>query len=211
MEPKDYRILLAEKGIEEIKRLSNSLRIPRRKDFVAKVEEISSKLQVVKYSYMPAEEVAKLEELLQISEIASKLRKEIQQSDFQGITADYWLEYMEKLPELMNRGEIKKVYEALRFFSGEVISKRKLERLWLCIVDCGLKLEVVTNSEALTSGKRVVAYLPPRRFGEIVSRGMFVDAVVDKKGELSIEEIRKVSKSLGEVESLLISMLSGKS
>ncbi|MEM4508648.1 MAG: RNA-binding protein, partial [Archaeoglobaceae archaeon] len=63
MEPKDYRIQLAEKGIEEIKRLSNSLRIPKRKEFMAKIEEIASALQIVKFSYMPAEEVAKLEEL----------------------------------------------------------------------------------------------------------------------------------------------------
>ncbi|MEM2189848.1 MAG: RNA-binding protein [Archaeoglobaceae archaeon] len=211
MEPKDYRIQLAEKGIEEIKRLSNSLRIPKRKEFMARIEEIASALQIVKFSYMPAEEVAKLEELKKIADLASKLRKEIQQNDFAGITADYWLEYTEKLPELMKRGEIAKIYEAVRFFAGDVISKRKLDRLWLCLVDCGFKLEVITNSEALTSGRRVVALLPPRKFGEIVSRGMFVDAVADKKGELSVEEIRKISKNLGEVESILISLLSSKS
>lgn len=78
MEPKDYRILLAEKGIEEIQRLSNSLKIPKRKEFLAKIEEIASDLQIVKYSYIPAEEVAKLEELKKISDLASKLRKETQ-------------------------------------------------------------------------------------------------------------------------------------
>lgn len=211
MEPKDYRIQLAERGIEEIKRLSNSLKIPKRKEFLAKIEEIATNLQIVKYSYMPAEEVAKLEEQKKIAELASKLRKEVQQNDLAGITADYWLEYIEKLPELMKRGEIAKIYEAVRFFAGEVISKRKIDRLWLCLVDCGFKLEVITNSEALTSGKRIVAYLPPRKFGEIVSRGMFVDATIDKKGELSIEEIRRISRALGEVESILISLLSSKS
>ncbi|MCS7130140.1 MAG: RNA-binding protein [Archaeoglobaceae archaeon] len=210
MEPKDYRILLAEKGVEEIKKLSNSLRILKRKEFIAKIEEISAKLQTVKYSYMPAEEVAKLEEILKISEISSKLRKEIQQRDLQGLTADYWLEYLENLPELMKRGEIMKIYEAIRFFSGDVLSKRKLDRLWLCLFDCGFKLEVVTNSEALAVGRRVVAYLPPRKFGEVISRGMFVEATLEKKGELSIEEIRKISRSLGEVEALLISLLSSK-
>ncbi|MDK2795280.1 MAG: hypothetical protein PWQ22_906 [Archaeoglobaceae archaeon] len=40
---------------------------------------------------------------------------------------------------------------------------------------------------------------------------MFVDVSIGKKGELSIEEIRKISKSLGEVESILISLLSSKS
>ncbi|TDA26631.1 MAG: RNA-binding protein [Archaeoglobi archaeon] len=210
MEPRDFRILLAERGIEELKKVSNSLRIPKRKEFVANLGEIEAKLQVVKYSYMPAEEVAKLEELLKISEMASKLRKDIQQSDFYGITAHYWLEYIEKLPELMKRGEIQKVYEAIRFFSGDVLSKRKTGNLWLCLVDCSFKLEVVTNSEELTKGNRVVSYLPPRKFGDFVSRGMFVDASLGKKGELGIDEIRKISKSLGEVESLLISLLSQK-
>ncbi|MDK2795279.1 MAG: uncharacterized protein PWQ22_907 [Archaeoglobaceae archaeon] len=104
MEPRDYRILLAEKGVEELKRISNSLRVQRRKEFVARIGEIETKLQVVKYSYMPAEEVAKLEELLAIADMASKMRKEIQQNDFNGITAEYWLEYIEMLPELMKRG-----------------------------------------------------------------------------------------------------------
>ncbi|MCS7143528.1 MAG: RNA-binding protein [Archaeoglobaceae archaeon] len=210
MEPRDYRILLAEKGVEEIKKLSNSLKIPKRKDFMAKIDEISASLQTIKYSYMPAEDISKLEEVLKISEIASKLRKEIQQKDLQGLTADYWLEYIEKLPELMKRGEITKIYEAIRFFAGEVLSKRKIDRLWLCLFDCGFKLEVITNSETLAMGKRIVAYIPPRKFGEVISRGMFVEAVLDKKGELSVEEIRKISKSFGEVEALLISLLSSK-
>lgn len=210
MEPKDFRILLAERGIEELKRISNSLRIPKRKEFVANLGEIEANLQVVKYIYMPAEEVAKLEELLKISEMASKLRKDIQQNDFNGITAHYWLEYLEKLPELMKRGEIQKVYEAIRFFSGDVVSKRKIGNLWLCIVDCGFKIEVITNTEDLAKGNRVVSYLPPRKFGDFVSRGMFVDASLGKKGELGIDEIRKISKSLGEVESLLISLISQK-
>lgn len=211
MEPRDYRILLAEKGVEELKRISNSLRVQRRKEFVARIGEIETNLQVVKYSYMPAEEVAKLEELLAIADIASKMRKEIQQNDFNGITAEYWLEYIEMLPELMKRGEIQKIFEAIRFFSGDVVSKRKIGNLWLCLVDCGFKLEVVTNSEELAKGNRVVSYLPPRKFGDFVSRGMFVDVSIGKKGELSIEEIRKISKSLGEVESILISLLSSKS
>jgi len=88
MEPKDFRILLAERGIQELNRISNSLRIPKRKEFVANLGEIEAKLPVVKYSYMPAEEVAKLEELLKISEIAFKLRKDIQQNDFNGITTE---------------------------------------------------------------------------------------------------------------------------
>lgn len=211
MEPKDYRILLAEKGLDEIKKISNSLRIPKRKEFIAKLEEIGSKLQIVKFSYMPAEQVAKLDELIIISELASKLRKEIQQNDFQGLTADYWLEYIEEMPNLMKRGEITKIYEAIRFFAGDVISKRKIDRFWLCLVDCGFKFEVITNSETLATGKRVVAYLPPRKFGEIVSRGMFVEASLNKKGELSIEDIRGLSKSFREVESILISLISSKS
>ena len=52
-----------------------------------------------------------------------------------------------------------------------------------------------------------MSYLPPRQFGKAVSEGMFVDASLNKKGELGLEEIRSISASLGEVEAVLLSLL----
>lgn len=205
MEPNDFRLLLAERGVNEIRRSLNALKIQKRKDFALKIEEIASKLQGIKYCYMPAEEVAKLEDVLEISRISRELESIVQQRDFSALTAKYWLEYLEKLPELIGRGEISKPFEAIRFFSGDIIARRKEGDLWFCVFDCGLRLEIATNTDF--RGRKVVSYLPPRKFGSFISQGMFVDAELSKKGELTIEEIRNISEKLKEVESVLMSII----
>lgn len=81
--------------------------------------------------------------------------------DYNTIAANYWLEYMEKLPELMQRGEINKAYEAIRFLAGEINSRSEFDGLWLCIFDYGERLEIVTNKESFKPRKKVVvSYLP---------------------------------------------------
>ncbi|NOY11783.1 MAG: RNA-binding protein, partial [Archaeoglobi archaeon] len=52
-----------------------------------------------------------------------------------------------------------------------------------------------------------VSFLPPRQFGDIISEGMFVSARLDKKGELTHEEILSIKDRLGEVESIVLSLL----
>lgn len=207
MEPNDFRFVLAEKGLDEVRKTLNALRIQKRKEFAVKLEEISSKLQSVRYCYMQAEEVAKLDDVLEISKIAGELESAVQQRDFSGLTAKYWLEYLEKLPELIGRGEISRPFEAIRFFSGDIITRRKEGDLWFCVFDCGLRLEIATNADF--RGRKVVSYLPPRKFGGFISQGMFVNAELSKKGELTIEEIRKISGKLKEVESVLMSIVKG--
>ncbi|MEM3478298.1 MAG: RNA-binding protein, partial [Archaeoglobaceae archaeon] len=76
---------------------------------------------------------------------------------------------------------------------------------WFCVFDCGLRLEIATNTDF--RGRKVVSYLPPRKFGSFISQGMFVDAELSKKGELTIEEIRNISEKLKEVESVLVSII----
>ncbi|MFN3384387.1 MAG: RNA-binding protein [Archaeoglobaceae archaeon] len=205
MEPNDFRLILADKGINEIKRLLNALKTQKRREMALKLEEIASKLQGVRYCYMPAEEVAKLDEVLEISRTAEELKSFIGQRDFSGVTTKYWLEYLEKLPELMGRGEITKVFEAIRFFSGDIVTRKKEGDLWLCVFDCGSRLEIATNTDF--KGRKVVSYLPPRRFGSFISQGMFVDAEFGKKGELTLEEIRSISEKLREVETVLVSIM----
>ncbi len=206
----DFRILLAEKGVSELGRIANSLKVPGKKKLVSLLNTLSSEIQNVKYCYLNSSDILDFESFKRVVSLAESMRGMLpEEKSFNEITADYWLEYIQNLPMLMKRGEISKVYEAIRFFSGEIVSKSAVDNLWLCIVDCGRRLEVVTNSAELASRKAVVvSYLPPRRFGEAISRGMFVDAAFDKKGELSIEDIRSISNKLGEVEAVVVELLS---
>lgn len=204
----DFRILLAEKGIEEVLRISQSLQIQGRKKVVETLKSMASEIQNVRYCYLSAEELLELDSFISIVENAKAIRDTLPESrDYSNILASYWLEYLAKLPEIMKRGEIKRISEAIRYFAGEIVSRTRFNGLWLCIFDYGDRLEVVTNSEEYRQGKKaVVAYLPPRRFGNTVSRGMFVlqhDRIA-KKGELALEDIRSITKWLGEVESILM-------
>jgi len=207
----DFRILLAEKSIEELLRVSQSLQIPGRKRFIEELKSTSSEIQNVKYCYLSVDELFEFDSFLKIVETARSLKDMLPDSkDYNTALADYWLEYIAHLPELMKRGEIERIGEAIRYFAGEIISRSELDGLWLCIFDYGDRLEVVTNSEEYKQGKKaVVAYLPPRRFGKVVSRGMFVlqhDRIA-KKGELDLADIRSIKKWLGEVESILMDLI----
>ncbi|AIG97194.1 MULTISPECIES: RNA-binding protein [Archaeoglobus] len=207
----DFRILLAEKGVEELIRVSQSLQVQGRKKFVEALKSISSELQNVKYCYLSVDELLEFESFLKVVDTASSLRKMLPDSkDYSTAIADYWLEYLAHLPELMKRGEIERIGEAIRYFAGEITSRSGLDGLWLCVFDCGGRLEVVTNSEEYRQGKKaVVAYLPPRRFGKEISRGMFVlqhDRIA-KKGELNLADIKSIRKWLGEVESILTDLI----
>ncbi len=205
----DFRILLAEKGVNELNRIANSLKVPGRKKFVSLLNTLSSEIQNIKYCYLSPADILDFESFKNAVNLAKNMREMLpEEKSFNEITADYWLEYIQSLPELMKRGEISKAYEAIKFFSGEIVSKNKADNLWFCIVDCGRRFEVITNSAELASRDTVVvSYLPPRKFGEFVSRGMFVDASFAKKGELSIEEIRSLTEKLGEVEAVLVELL----
>ncbi len=207
----DFRILMAERGIEELQRVGQSLQIQGRKKFLDAVKVMASEIQSIKYCYLPPEETLQMESLGKVVETASSLRANLTElKDYSTITADYWLEYIEALPKLIERGEISRAYEAIRFFAGEIVSRSELDGLWLCVFDCGERLEIVTNNEEFRQGRKaVVSYLPPKRFGRHVSRGMFVlaDDRIKKKGELTLDEIRSLSRWLGEVEAAVISII----
>ncbi len=207
----DFRILLAEKGVEELLRISQSLQVQGRKKFIDALKTVSSEIQNVKYCYLGVDELLEFESFLRVVDTARNLRGMLPDSkDYNTALADYWLEYLSLLPEMMKRGEIERIGEAIRYFAGEIISRTEMDGLWLCIFDCGERMEVVTNSEEYKQGKKaVVAYLPPRRFGRVVSRGMFVlqhDRIA-KKGELSLADIKSIRKWLGEVESILMDLI----
>jgi hypothetical protein len=206
----DFRILLAERGIKELQKIIPNVKVQRRKELQGDVLRLNSEIQNVKYCYLSPGEIKELDSFKLIVNIAVKLRETLEKAerDFNCLLANYWLEYIEGLPLLMDRGEISRAYEAIRYFSGEILSRTQLNGLWLCVVDCGFRAEVITNSEEFRPKKfAVVSYLPPRRFGNYVSHGMFVDAEIEKRGELSFGEIKSIAEKLGEVESVIVDLI----
>ncbi len=197
----DFRIKLAEKGLKELEKLIQNVKVQRRKDLLIKIKEMSSLIQTLKYSYVSPEEIKEFDEFKKLVNEAKSIRKAINsaEKDFNTIQADYWLEYIEGLPKLMDRGEIDSPCLAVRFFIGDIVNRCEIakDKLWLCLLDCGFRLEVVTNSSEFTTGKRaVVVYLPPRKFGDFISRGMFVSlAENEEKGEIDAETIKKYCKN----------------
>ncbi|ADC65392.1 conserved hypothetical protein [Ferroglobus placidus DSM 10642] len=207
----DFRILIAERGALELEKALQNVKVQKRKELAGLAGKIKNELQVLKYSYMPPDELAKASESIvrTSEEILNALQKA--EEDFNRKIAEYWLNYLISLPDLFKRGEIDKIGFAVRYFSGDVISASKIsDKLWLCVVDCGKRFNVVTNSEKLANSESVVvSYLPPRKFGNVISEGMFVDATFEKKGELSFEEIKSMADKLGEVEAILYQILRG--
>ena len=209
--PNDFRIGLAEKGLAELEKSLINIRLHRRKELVNEVSRMKSEIQIIKYSYMPFEELSEFESVVRISRIARAAMEKVHEAerDFHQVNSRFWLDYLASLPELFRRGEISRVYEAVRYFSGEIVhSVRMEENLWLCSFDCGHRMDVVTNSQEFKAGNMaVVCYLPPRRFGDAISEGMFVLGQTEKRGELSHREILEIKDRLGEVEAVLLEIL----
>ncbi|MEM2070074.1 MAG: RNA-binding protein [Archaeoglobaceae archaeon] len=202
----DFRILMAEKGVLELNRLASSLKIPKKQ--LGLLSTLNSEIQAIKYSYLSPQELMELESLRKLVDVSKDIRSTLKIENYTTKLASYWLEYLEYLPKLLSRGEIQKAYEAVRYFSCKILSRQKLGSLFLCIVEGDKRLEVVTNSEDLAKRQSiVVSYLPPRKFGEFVSGGMFVDASLKKIGELDFEEIRSIKSKLTEVETVLINIV----
>ena len=209
--PDDVRIKLAEKGIGELESAFQNLRIQRRREYLDRIRGMASMINVIKYSFMPSDSLTELDEFKKLLKEAEFLKESLKFVE-NGINlkkADYWTDYLLSLPELILRGDEIKTFEAIRYFSGEITSVEPMNGLYLCLVDCGFRLRVVTNSESFTQGRyAVVAYLPPRTFDGTISEGMFVDVSLDKRGELNPEEIKSIGNALGEVESMIIALIS---
>ncbi len=206
----DFRIALAEKGISEALKLVQNLKVQRRKEIAKEIERMSSEIQNVKYCYLSAEEILEFDSFKMLVDTASKLYDVVEKAefDYSREVVRYWLDYIRNLPLLMARGEINRAFEAVRYFAGEITTRKEIDGLWLCVLDCGFRMEVVTNNDEFRAKKfAVVCHLPPRRFGSYISYGMFVELTGEKKGELELEEIRSL-RNLGEVEAMVISLIS---
>ncbi len=209
----DFRILLAEKALSELEKLFNAIKLQRRREYLRKLKALVGDVQNVKYSYLSPKDLLNFDSFKRIVSTAMEIEEEVKRLEKDPITIQslYWLEYLANLPDLLRRGEISRPFEAIRFFRGEIVSRNKINGLWLCNVDCGFKLNVVTNNDDFKPSKMaLIAYLPPRTFGKsnYLSQGMFVCLSEGEKGEISLDEVRMV-ESLGEVDSIIFELVKG--
>ena len=198
----DYRILLAEKAISNLEKLFNNLKLQKRKEYQKRLKVMLGEIQNIKYSYLSPKNLIEYESFKKLvaeaKEIGGKVRE--LEKDTHVAQAIYWLEYLTSLPQLILRGKISRPSEAIKFFRGEIVSRNKINGLWLCTVDCGFKLTVITNNENFKPGKTaLIALLPPKNFGNYLSEGMFVSFSEGEKGEVEPEIAEEVDSMIYEL------------
>jgi|Deesub1362B_J571_1020462.scaffolds.fasta_scaffold00121_71 hypothetical protein len=207
--PNDFRILLAEKALFELEKLFNAIKLQRRKEYLKKLKTLVGDIQNVKYSYLSPKDLLNFDSFKKIVSTAVEIGEEVKRLEKDPITIQslYWLEYLTNLSDLIRQGEISQPFEAIRFFRGEIVSRNKINDLWLCNADCSFKLNVVANNDDFKPGTMaLIAYLPPRTFGKYLSQGMFVCMSEGEKGEVSLDEVKKM-EGLGEVNSLIYELI----
>ncbi|MEO2240751.1 MAG: hypothetical protein ABGY09_01630 [Euryarchaeota archaeon] len=164
------------------------------------LEEIESKLQELRYSYRPPEQVA--EEL-------SRLKPGLEEAANPEEPDLRWLlEYLEHADRLFGR-EVRDEADAVLCTVCEVLSVREhpeADNLRVTTVGAGDfgRRTVVTNLEDVEEGDSMaLALLPPREFMGVVSEGMFCGRADGDPGEV-IEPPNR-----GEVRSAVMEWLEG--
>ncbi|MBO8183723.1 MAG: RNA-binding protein [Archaeoglobus sp.] len=206
--PNDFRILLSEKAISELEKLFNNLKIQKRKEYQRKFRTLAGEMQNVKYSYLSPKDLIEFESFKNIVQNAEKIKREVKdlEKDNFVVQALYWLDYLTSLPKLILKGRISKPSQAIKFYRGEIVSRSKINGLWVCTVDCGFKLNVITNNETFKPGKiALIALLPPRAFRKYLSEGMFVSLSEGERGEVQAEIIPE--SEVREVDSVILELL----
>ena len=105
--PNDFRIRLAEKGLGELEKSLGNIRLQRRKELLKEVSKLKSEIQIVKYSYMPFEELSEFESVIKISKIAKVIMEKVLEAerDFHQLNSRFWLDYLSFLKSLRS-GEV---------------------------------------------------------------------------------------------------------
>jgi len=196
----DYRILLAEKAIELLKRILSSGRYIQRQERIKALEELEKAekaLMTLKYSYMEKKDLVKSEYMLEIKnsakgvlealggrEWAEKLLERVPKNEHEKLKEmiakiRFVLNILYNLDWRILAGKDGEMAHAVDIRVGKVIATSKhpnADKLLVCRVDLGgSSITVVTNDLRVKEDDRVaVALLPPRNLRGIISEGMFV-------------------------------------
>jgi len=195
--------LLMSKKIGELKRYS----------FENKMEEMLNLLNQIRYSYLPKKELVASEPFSKLIELASELYSWLMEKyrDLVKVQENTvkWLRFvlrniMSLKERILNYPD--KPSSAVQYCFVKVLSvikHPKADKLWLTSVTDGAeKFDVITNDSSVRSNDvLLIAFLPPKEFGGIVSEGMFLGPDGIRKGtekeigaspELSQSEEKKI-------------------
>jgi len=92
------------------------------------------------------------------------------------------------------------LYNGVDCFWGTIIKVEPFNHLKATLVDAKERFDIVTNMDVKENDVLAFAILPPRRFGNYVSEGMFIEA--EPKGT-SGEQATPTDKGRGAIESVL--------
>ncbi len=97
-------------------------------------------------------------------------------------------------------GREPKLYSGVDCFWGTIIKVGPFNHLRATLTDAKERFSIVTNMNVKEKDVMAFAILPPRRFGDYVSEGMFIEA--ESKG-ISGEQAVPTSRGKGAIESVL--------
>ncbi len=97
-------------------------------------------------------------------------------------------------------GREPKLYSGVDCFWGTIIKVEPFDHLRATLVDAKERFSIVTNMNVKEKDVLAFAILPPRRFNEYVSEGMFIEA---KPNGVSGEQAVPTDRGKGAIESIL--------
>ncbi|RLF73153.1 MAG: tRNA-binding protein [Thermoplasmata archaeon] len=233
----DPRILLAERTCRYFENILANAKLPGRWDRRGALEalkKISSKVQEMKFSYIPPAELSRSEMAAEIQKKTARILEclggegwaerflEAAKREERGRVEEhisrirFSLNILYNLPARLALGEVSEPAYAVDIRAGRILSASAhpgRKELTLCKVSMGRALTVITNVKGVEEGATyAISLLPPRRIGGVLSEGMFLGS---EDGLLKVEKgegelLRRVEdKYLKEVRREVLTFIRG--
>lgn len=211
----DPRILMAERVCRYLENTLVNAKLPGqwdRRGALEALKRISSTVQEMKYSYLPPGQLARSEMSAGVQRGATLIleslggegwverflnaarRDERERVEEHTSRIRFSLNIFYNPPSRLALGEITEPAYAVDIRAGRVLSATahpERRELTICKVSMGRALNVITNARGVEEGATyAISLLPPRRFGGVLSEGMFLG---------SEEGLLKVEKKEGEL------------
>lgn len=206
----DPRILMAERVCGYLDSTLVNAKLPGqwdRRGALDALKKISSRVQEMKYSYLPPGDLARWEISTEVQRGAVTILQCLggerwaerflggARRDERGRVEEhicrirFSLNILYNLPARLALGEVDDPAYAVDIRAGRVISATthpERKELTICKVSMGRALTAITNSGDVEEGATyAISLLPPRRFGGVLSEGMFLGS---ERGLLKVEK-----------------------
>ena len=189
----DYRITIADKTVDKIIAFTENRVFPykiNRQGILKNLRKLKSSIAEIKYIYIEPTEIKKLPQLHIIEKTADDVSSELLNADVSNLrTAKHKLAYyyakffrliFRNLRSSFDKENLPESIISLKIGEILTITKHpKADRLFICKVDVGERLDIITNITGLKKGDKIpVAFVPPVEIMGIISPAQFVDIPV---------------------------------